>query len=64
MSRFYLACVYALSGRAAEARAMWAELMRVNPDFSLAHIGRVLPYRDPAVVERLPAALREAGIEV
>jgi adenylate cyclase len=64
MSRFYLACVYALTGRAEEARAMWQEVLRVNPKFSVAHVGRVLPYRDASVVERLPKALREAGIDV
>jgi adenylate cyclase len=64
MTRFYLACVYALSGRDAEARAMWQELMRVNPKFSAEHVGRVLPYRDPSIMERLPKALQAAGIAV
>jgi adenylate cyclase len=63
MSRFYLACVYARSGRHEEARAMWKELKQVNPSFSVAHVGRVLPYRDPKVVERLIEALKQAGIE-
>jgi adenylate cyclase len=62
MSRFYLACVYARSGKPEEARRMWQELMEVNPTFSVAHVGRALPYRDPAVVEKMLTALREAGI--
>jgi adenylate cyclase len=63
MSRFYLACVYARSGRHEEARQVWKELKEVNSNFSVAHVGRVLPYRDPKVVERLIEALKEAEIE-
>jgi adenylate cyclase len=63
MSRFYLACVYARSGRKEEARQVWKELKLVNPNFSVAHISRALSYRDPKVVERLVEALKDAGIE-
>jgi adenylate cyclase len=62
MSRFYLACVYARSGKPEEARRMWQELMEVNPAFSVVHVGRALPYRDPTVVEKMLTALREADI--
>lgn len=62
MSRFYLAALYARSSRVDEARAMWRELMDVNPSFSVEHLSRTLPYRDPAVIGRLTTALRDAGI--
>jgi adenylate cyclase len=64
MSRFYLAALYARSGRPDEARAMWRELMEVNPAFSLEHLSRTLPYRDPNVLGRLIESLRGVGINV
>jgi adenylate cyclase len=63
MSRFYLAALYARTGRADEAQAMWKELLEVNPDFSVEHLSRTLPYRDPNVLGRLLDALKEIGIE-
>lgn len=63
MSRFYLAALYARSGRPDEARAMWRELMEVNPTFSIEHLRRTLPYRDPNVLGRLVEALKGAGVE-
>ena len=64
MSRFYLACLYSRTGRHDEARAMWSEMLAVNPKFSLEHFRRALPYRDPTWLDRLVEGLREAGIEV
>jgi adenylate cyclase len=34
-SRMLLASCYGYLGRAEEARTVWAELLKVNPDFSL-----------------------------
>jgi hypothetical protein len=31
----------------------WAELLKVNPDFSLQQRARVLPYKDPAVFQKI-----------
>ena len=64
MSRFYLACLYGRTGRHEEARAMWQEMLSVNPKFSLEHLRRALPYRDPAWLDRLVEGLRGAGVEV
>jgi adenylate cyclase len=64
MSRFYLACLYARSGRYEEARRYWGETLEVNPSFSVEHLRRSLPYRDPAEFDRLVAGLREANIPV
>ncbi len=63
MSRFYLACVYARSGRPEDAQRVWREILEINPTFSAEHVGSALPYRDPTVVTRLLDSLREVGIE-
>jgi adenylate cyclase len=36
--------------------------MRINPDYSLKHRRRVLPYKDPADFERIADGLRNAGL--
>src|SRR5918994_4586211 len=59
MSRFYLAGLYARTGRHEEAHRYWRELLEVNPSFSVEHLKRSLPYRDPAVLDRLVDGLRE-----
>src|SRR3546814_18013821 len=53
MTRFYLACLYARSGHHDEARRYWDEMLSVNPRFSVGHLKSALPYRDPAVLDRL-----------
>lgn len=63
MTRFYLACLYACTEREDEARAMWAELKGVNPTFSVDHLARALPYKEPRTFERLVEGLRGAGVE-
>lgn len=62
MSRFYLACLYGLTGRYEEARRSWQETLEVNPGFSVERLKRILPYRDPDLVDRLVGGLRDAGI--
>jgi adenylate cyclase len=64
MTRFYLACLYARTGRHEEARRYWDELMEINPQFSLDHLKRGLPYRDPQTLDRMADGLRAAGIAV
>ena len=61
-SRMLLAACYGHLGRHEEARAMWAELMQVNPDFSLAQRERVLPYKDPRDFQRIAEGLAKAGL--
>jgi adenylate cyclase len=58
-----LAAVYGELGQAAEARAEVAEVLRLNPNFSLAVHRRRMPIKDPAVLERHLAALRKAGLK-
>jgi adenylate cyclase len=62
MTRAYLASLYGAAGRADEARALWAELMEINPKFSIEHLRRVLPYKDPAWFESFAGGLRRAGL--
>jgi adenylate cyclase len=64
MTRFYLACLYGRTGRHEEARRYWQETLEVNPTFSVDHLKRILPYRDPDTLDRLVDGLRQAGISV
>jgi adenylate cyclase len=61
-SRMFLASCYGHLGRAEDARAAWAELLKVNPDFSVAQRARVLPYKDPGDFQRIVDGLAKAGL--
>jgi adenylate cyclase len=58
-----LTVVYSELGQAAEARAEVAEVLRINPKFSLEVHKQRAPIKDPAVLERHIAALRKAGLK-
>jgi adenylate cyclase len=45
-----------------DARATWAELLKVNPDFSLTQRARVLPYKNAGDFERIAQGLAKAGL--
>ena len=62
MTRAYLASIYGATGRADEARQLWTELLEINPKFSVEHLRRALPYRDPAWFEAFAGGLRQAGL--
>jgi adenylate cyclase len=63
--RAYLAltagCV--LAGREGEARAAAAEVLKINPAFSVEQFRRALPYRDKSFVDRSIDAWRKAGLK-
>ncbi len=61
-SRMLLASCYGHLGRIEEARAVWAALLEVNPDFSLAQRERVLPYKDARDFQRIVDGLAKAGL--
>jgi adenylate cyclase len=61
-SRMLLASCYGHLGRAEDARAVWAELLKVNPDFSLMQRARVLPYKNPDDFQRIQEGLTKAGL--
>jgi adenylate cyclase len=58
-----LAVVYSELGREEEARAEAAEVLRINPQYSLERWRQQSPYKDLAVLERMLAALRRAGLK-
>jgi len=62
-SKQSLAIAYSLSGREEEARAMAAEVLMINPKFSLAHFAKITPYRNQEDTDRIVNALRKAGLK-
>jgi adenylate cyclase len=58
-----LAAVYSELGKEAEAHAEAAEVLRINPKFSLEVHKERAPIKDPALLERHIAALRKAGLK-
>jgi TolB-like protein/class 3 adenylate cyclase/predicted Zn-dependent protease len=58
-----LTAVYSELGKEAEARVEAAEVLRINPTFSLEVHRQRAPIKDPAALERHLAALRKAGLK-
>jgi adenylate cyclase len=61
-SRMLLASCYGHLGRAEDARAIWAELLKINPGFSLRQRERVLPYKNPHDFQRIVEGLAKASL--
>ena len=59
-----LASCYGHLGRLAEGQDALAELLRINPDFSVERGRRVLPFKNPEDFERRVEGLRKAGLSV
>jgi adenylate cyclase len=62
-ARLILAATYMRIGREREARAEAAEVMRINPTFSLERFAKVRPHIDPENTAQLVDALRKAGLK-
>lgn len=62
ISRVMLAACHGHLGQPGEARAVWNDLLRVNPGYSLEYRRRVLPYKNAADLESLLEGLRKAGL--
>jgi pentatricopeptide repeat protein len=58
-----LAAAYSELGQDAEAHTEAAEVLRINPKFSLDVHQERAPIKDPATLERQIAALRKAGLK-
>jgi len=63
LAHLLLAATYSELGREEEARAAAAEVLRLNPNFSLEVWRQRSLQRDPARQEQLLAALRKAGLK-
>jgi adenylate cyclase len=58
-----LAVIYSELGQAAEAQAEVAEVLRLNPKFSLEVHKQRVPIKDPIMLEQHITALRKAGLK-
>jgi adenylate cyclase len=58
-----LAATYSMMGREKEARAEAAEVIRINPKFSLDLFAKRQVYKDQSEVNKLVDALRKAGLK-
>jgi len=63
MARLFLAGVYSLAGRDEKARIEAAEVLRINPKFSLEKFAKSVTYKNQEDKERLINALRQAGLK-
>ena len=52
-----------LTGRETEARAAAAEVLKIDPTFSVEQFGSTLPYKDKSFVDRSIDAWRKAGLK-
>jgi adenylate cyclase len=62
LARMMMTVVYSLSGRDEEARVQAAEVLRIQPKFSLKKLEKKLTYKRKADRERFLGALRKAGL--
>jgi len=58
-----LAVILSETGRTEEARREIAEVLRINPQFSLTNVRERIPYKDPAALERMVTGLQKAGLQ-
>ncbi len=61
--RALLAAACGHLGQTDDGLAIWQELMAINPDYSFAEKRKILPYKNPADLERIAEGLRNAGID-
>ena len=58
-----LTVTYSMMGRVEEARAQAAEVLRLNPKFSLERYAKTLRLKNPDDAKRYIDALRKAGLK-
>ncbi len=61
-ARLILCSDYALTADREQARRVADEIIATDPAFRLSTYAKSQPYKDPAMLERLMTALREAGL--
>ena len=57
------AIVYGSCGKEKEARKEAAEILRINPKFTVESFTRILPYKNPSDRNRSAQGLRKAGLQ-
>jgi adenylate cyclase len=57
-----LAFTYVEAGREEDAHAEVAEVLKRNPKASIKGYAKMIPYKDPAEIERVKNSLRKAGL--
>ena len=62
-AHLHLALTYSLMDREKDARAEAAEVLRINPRFSLDYYARAFPFKDEATRDKYVGALRKAGLK-
>ena len=62
-AHIYLAASYVEMGQVEKARAEAAEVLKINPKFSLQYRKTRLPYKDPAMFDRMSDLLGKAGLK-
>ncbi len=58
-----LAATYMMMGREKEARAEAAEVLRINPKFSLDSWAKTLLFKDQSETDKVVNALRKTGMK-
>jgi adenylate cyclase len=62
MAHLWLAATYAWMAREKEAHAEGAEVMRIDPNFSVESYAKRVPFKDQKVIDNIVSALRKAGL--
>jgi len=63
LSHVVLVSSYSLAGREEEAQAEAAQVLRINPMFSLERLEKTTPQKNPEVKRRFIDSLRKAGLK-
>jgi adenylate cyclase len=63
MPRVFLVATYSMAGQEEMARAEAAEVLRINPKFSLEKLAKSLPYKDKEYLNKAIDAMRKAGLK-
>ena len=58
-----LVTAYSMAGQEQEARAAAAEVMKINPKFSLEQYAKTLYFKNKTDTDRTIEALRKAGLK-
>jgi adenylate cyclase len=58
-----MAATYIMMGREEEARTEAAEVLRINPNFSVDALAKSLPFKEQSMIDNYIGALRKAGLK-